>query len=162
MTTTHYSIFEAYIDIAVNPVNTVGVMGKGLALEFKERYPDMYASYRRKCLARELTIGRVHIWEVGEDSPPDEPRVIINLPTKVHWRNPSFWTQIEPGVRRMIECLKAIPYPKELDCRPKIGIPRLGSGLGGLPWSEIKPQLEVMLATLEPDYEVVFVEPKYV
>jgi len=163
MTTITTSIFDPSLDIVVNPVNTVGVMGKGLALEFKERYSDMYRSYRKKCLSGALKIGQIHIWEVDPHECRDPgPRVIINLPTKVHWRNPSFWAQIEPGVRRMIECLKAIPYPRELDCRPKIGIPRLGSGLGGLPWSEIKLKLEVMLATLEPDYEVVFVEPKIV
>lgn len=168
MTTITTSIFESNLDIVVNPVNTVGVMGKGLAAEFKDRYPDMYKLYRQKCLSGTFIIGSVFLWDVEEDllasiSPYvgiHEPRVIVNLPTKAHWRNPSFWTQIEPGAREMVRALKYVDYPRFLGCRPKVGVPRLGSGLGGLPWSEVKPKLEAILAQLEPAYEIFFVEPK--
>ena len=167
MTTVTTSIFDSGIHIAVNPVNTVGVMGKGLAAEFRKWYPDMYRSYRQKCLAGDLTIGKVHIWDFPEnedqwrDEKPWDINVVINLPTKAHWRNPSFWTQIEPGVHRMVHCLKAVDYHKLFRFRPRIGVPRLGSGLGGLSWTEIKPLLVPILAPLEPAYEVVFVEPQY-
>lgn len=168
MTTVTTSIFDSGIHIAINPVNTVGVMGKGLAAEFKRKWPDMYRSYREKCLAGDLTIGKVHIWDVPEDdgqwasANPRHISVIINLPTKAHWRSPSFWAQIEPAARFMVRCLGKVDYPGLFKLRPRIGIPRLGSGLGGLSWTEIKPMLVPILAPLEPAYEVVFVEPKIV
>ena len=171
MTTITTSIFDSGIHIAVNPVNTVGAMGAGLALEFKQRYPEMYQAYRVACRDGRLPIGGCHIWDIPETDIDwakrnrDDIGVIINLPTKAHWKSPSFWTQIEPGVHRMVYCLKAVDYPKLFGFRPRIGIPRLGSGLGGLSWTEIKPLLVPILDPLEPAYEVVFtefLEPKIV
>ena len=167
MTTITRSIFDSGIHIAVNPVNTVGVMGKGLALEFKQRYPEMYQAYRRACVEGRLVIGKVHIWDIPETGAewssvkPGDISVVINLPTKANWRSPSFWTQIEPAARFMVKALQYIKYPVLFGFRPRIGIPRLGSGLGGLSWTDIKPLLEPILAPLEPAYEVVFVEPPY-
>ena len=157
MTTITTSIFESGIHIAVNPVNTVGVMGAGLALEFKQRYPKMYQAYRAACQSGRLVIGKVHIWDIPETGAewsmvkPRSIAVIINLPTKAHWRSPSFWTQIEPAARFMVKALQHIKYPALFGFRPRVGIPRLGSGLGGLSWTEIKPLLEPILAPLEPE-----------
>ena len=138
----HYvsgSLFDQPYDAIVNAVNCVGVMGKGLALEFKNRYPDNYNDYRSVCLKRALQPGRLHITHF-----PNEP-IIINFATKDHWRNPSELSYIKEGAALLALYLKQTPEIKS------IAIPKLGCGLGGLSWSEVRPILEKNLSSIRCD-----------
>lgn len=120
-------LFASGAYILVNTVNCVGVMGKGIALQFKQRYPDMFYQYQVLCKAGKLKVGNVHIWE-------KDGVCIINFPTKNDWRNPSQYEWIEAG-------LKALRF--QLKSRPgtTIAIPALGCSNGGLDWDRVKPMI---------------------
>lgn len=119
-----YSKAEAII----NPVNCVGVSGKGLALQFKESYPLNYRHYREACESGKLKIGRVHVFSTGMEN----PKYIINFPTKNHWREKSKLEYIELG----LEDLKKQILNRKIK---SIALPKLGCGLGGLSWKDVKP-----------------------
>ena len=121
------NIFRCNADIYVNPVNCVGVMGAGLALSFKNKFPDMFFDYQLKCLKKQLTIGNPYVWSNGKIS-------IVNFPTKNHWKNPSSYSYIEKG----LIWLKSYLIDKE---GKTIAIPALGCGYGGLEWTEVKTML---------------------
>ncbi len=86
-------IFSSPAQVLVNTVNTVGVMGKGVALEFKKRYPEMFSAYERVCKAKQLEIGKLFLWKGPE-------KWVLMFPTKVHWRNPSKIEYIEAGLQK--------------------------------------------------------------
>jgi len=113
----------------VNTVNTVGVMGKGIALQFKRAYPDMFKAYARAAKAEEIRIGRMHLWTTGQ---LDGPRLIINFPTKRHWRAGSKLADIEAGLTDLVRVIQE-------EHIESIAIPPLGCGHGGLKWSEVEP-----------------------
>ncbi len=147
----HYkqgNLLEADVDALVNTVNTVGVMGKGIALMFKERFPKNMQAYARACKAGEVVTGRMFVTQTNELM---GPKWIVNFPTKQHWRAKSKMAWIEQGLvdlRRFI-----------LDNHIKsIAIPPLGAGNGGLNWQEVKPKIELTLAEL-PDVDVWVYEP---
>ena len=121
------NIFNSGCQAIVNPVNCVGVMGAGLALQFKERCPENFATYAEACRTGALTPGRVHVFDTGADN----PRFIVNFPTKRHWRDPSRLEDIASG----IEALKAAIAEHGIR---SIAIPPLGSGLGGLAWPDVR------------------------
>jgi O-acetyl-ADP-ribose deacetylase (regulator of RNase III) len=133
------NLLDAEVEALVNPVNTVGVMGKGLALAFKKAYPDMFAAYASAAKRGELKIGEmdIHRTLMGE------PKFIINFPTKKDWRDPSKIEFIKEGLRDLI---------REVALRDiqSIAIPPLGCGLGGLNWAEVRPLIEDAFETL-PD-----------
>lgn len=142
------NLLDADVDALVNTVNTVGVMGKGIALMFKERFPDNMAAYAKACKAGEVQVGRMFSTETGELM---GPRWIINFPTKKHWRAKSQMRWIIDGLadlRRFIE-------EHEVD---SIAIPPLGAGNGGLNWHEVKPYIEQALGDLE-GVEIIIYEP---
>lgn len=122
------NLFEANTQAIVNPVNTVGVMGKGLALQFKERYPENFAYYRTAFEDKTLQTGKMLLFEINENA---VPRYIINFPTKKHWRGKSKMEYIEEG---MIDFVKTI----QQHAIQSVAIPPLGAGWGGLPWNETK------------------------
>lgn len=141
LTYTSGDLFQSPADVLVNPVNTVGVMGKGLAREFKRRYPDMFAQYRAMCEAGEFKIGDLWLYE-GSD------RRVLNFPTKVHWRSPSKPGYIEAGLRRF-----RVEYPA-WDVR-SIAFPALGCGHGELDFeTQVRPLMEQYLTNLPPDISV--------
>lgn len=131
------SIFNSPAKVLTNPVNTVGVMGKGLALEFKTRYPDMFKKYKRLCDTRQLTIGRLYYYESANTLPD-----VINFPTKQDWRRPSKLEYIEKGLYAFVE-----RYDCDWDIT-SIAFPKLGCGYGNLEWSDVKPVMEHYLAEL--------------
>lgn len=148
ITYTTGNLLEAEVEALVNTVNTVGVMGKGIALMFKERFPANTDAYTKACKAGEVQTGRVFVTETGELM---GPRWIVNFPTKQHWRAKSRMAWIEEGLvdlRRFIEQNKV----------RSIAIPPLGSGNGGLAWGEVKSRIEQTLRNLE-GVEVVVYEP---
>lgn len=136
-------------EAVVNTVNCVGVMGRGIALQFKNAYPANFKAYEAACKRSEVQPGRMHVFETGQLTPP---RYIINFPTKRHWRGKSRMEDIETGLSALIEAIRS------KDIR-SIAIPPLGSGLGGLDWSEVKPRIEAALACLD-EVRVVIYEPK--
>lgn len=127
-------IFTQSFDILVNPVNCVGVMGSGLALEFKRRYPKMFDSYKYECLTGKLKPGKLHIWKTSQCQ-------IINLPTKNHWRDPSTYAYIENGLKVLQEYLTQQGYVT-------VAIPALGCGLGGLEWPKVYDLIILYLANM--------------
>lgn len=135
ITYTKGNIFESDADALVNPVNTVGVMGKGLALEFKKRFPEMFKSYRFYCTHMNYKIGELMIYTGCKPA-------IINFPTKTHYKMPSKIEYIEEGLKSFCSCyeergIKSVAFPK------------LGCGLGGLNWEkEVKPLMEKYLQGL--------------
>ncbi|MCX2841294.1 macro domain-containing protein [Microbulbifer thermotolerans] len=137
----HYTqgnLLEADVEALVNTVNTVGVMGKGIALMFKERFPHNMQAYARACKAGEVVTGKMFVTETGELM---GPRWIVNFPTKQHWRAKSRMEWIEAGLKD----LHAFIVEQQIK---SIAIPPLGAGNGGLDWSAVKPKIEQALADL--------------
>lgn len=119
------------VDAQVNPVNCVGVMGKGLALQFRHQYPEAYQLYLLACQTKELRPGRVHIVHREDGT---LPRYIVHFPTKRHWRDRSLLEDIQSG---LLDLQRQI---KRLGIR-SIGIPALGCGNGGLEWDVVRDLL---------------------
>ena len=141
-------ILSEEAEALVNSVNCVGVMGRGIALQFKKAFPENYKAYRVRCKHNEMRPGRVFVFETGETVPP---RYIINFPTKRHWRGKSRIEDIEAGLTSLTEAIRSHRIRS-------IAIPPLGSGLGGLHWPLVRARLEVALKEFE-DVKVVIFEP---
>ena len=133
------------VEALVNPVNCVGVAGRGLALRFKQLYPENFRAYAAACKRRELRPGRMFVFETGVDY----PRYILNFPTKRHWRDPSRLEDIRVGLVALVEEVRGRGIRS-------IAVPALGCGLGGLEWEEVHPLLETALAQVEHVKAVVF------
>lgn len=144
---TQGDILKDESEAVVNTVNCVGVMGRGIALQFRNAFPENFKAYEKACKQEQVQPGRMFVTETGEFA----PRYIINFPTKRHWRGKSRMEDIESGLVALVELLRE----KNIH---SIAIPPLGSGLGGLNWDEVKPRIESALAAL-PDVNVVIYEP---
>jgi O-acetyl-ADP-ribose deacetylase (regulator of RNase III) len=142
------NLLLARTEAVVNTVNTVGVMGKGIALAVKETYPLAFSEYEAACRAGHVQIGRMF---VSENKTLDGPRWIIHFPTKKHWRNPSKLEWIEAGLAD----LRNLILERGIH---SIAVPPLGCGQGGLAWSDVRPLIESALGNL-PDVEVQLFEP---
>jgi O-acetyl-ADP-ribose deacetylase (regulator of RNase III) len=142
------NLLDAQVEALVNTVNTVGVMGKGIALMFKEAFPENFRAYEEACKAKEVRIGRMF---VTENRTFAGPHWIINFPTKKHWRQPS-------KLEWIIEGLNDLRHVIQENNIRSIALPPLGSGNGGLDWSEVRPEVEKALAGLG-DVEVHVYEP---
>ena len=132
------NLLEADVDALVNTVNTKGVMGKGVALQFKRAFPENYKAYRAASAAGQVTLGRMFVVDTGR---LERPRYLINFPTKDHWRSRSRLADIEAGLQDLRRVLT------ELDIE-SVALPPLGCGLGGLRWSDVRPRIEHALAEL--------------
>ena len=151
ITFTQGNLLEARAEALVNTVNTVGVMGKGIALMFKERFADNFRRYAAACKAKEVCTGKMFVTEVRE---LDGPRWIVNFPTKQHWRGDSKMEWITEGLQDLRRFL--------IDNKVKsIAIPPLGAGNGGLDWAEVRPHIEEALAGLDTDIIVFEPTQKY-
>jgi len=145
---TRGNLLEARVEALVNTVNTVGVMGKGIALMFKQRFPENFKAYEAACKAGEVEVGKMFV-TLGVEL--DGPRWIINFPTKKQWRNP---TKLE-WVRSGLTALKDVIREKHIK---SVALPPLGCGNGGLDWEVVRPIVEDALRDLE-GIEVVVYEP---
>lgn len=143
------NLLTAPADALVNTVNTVGVMGKGLALQFRETYPAMFQAYRTDCEAGVVRLGRMHVFDLG--GLVGGPRWIINFPTKGHWRDPSRLADIESGLTDLVTKVGQLSIQS-------IAIPPLGCGLGGLDWKDVRPRIEHAFLNL-PKVRVLLYEP---
>lgn len=133
-------IFDSPAQVIVNTVNTVGVMGKGLALAFKQRYPEMFDRYKTVCEKNLLTVGKLMLFYEAD-------HWILLFPTKTDWRKPSQLSYIESGLRKFVQTYAE----KNIS---SIAFPCLGCGNGGLDWNEVKPMMESYLNDLPIDVYV--------
>ena len=136
ITFTQGNLLEAKVEAVVNTVNTVGIMGKGIALMFKERFPDNFKAYEKACKDKEIRIGKMF---VSENRELFGPNWIVNFPTKTHWRVNTRLEWIEEGLEDLVRVIGE----KNIS---SIAIPPLGCGNGGLDWSDVRP---LIVSTLE-------------
>ena len=132
----------------VNTVNCVGVMGRGIALQFKKAFPDNFKAYAAACKREEVRPGSMFVFETGQLA---NPRFVINFPTKRHWRGKSRIEDIDTGLAALVEEIRTRNIRS-------IALPPLGSGLGGLDWAEVRLRIEAAFAGMS-DLKVVVFEP---
>lgn len=142
-------ILTSEAEALVNTVNCVGVMGRGIALQFKNAFPENFKAYAAACKREQVQPGRMFVFDTGQLTPP---RYIINFPTKRHWRGKSRIEDIEAGLAALAVEIRARHIRS-------IALPPLGSGLGGLDWAaEVRPRVEAALRALD-DVQVIVYEP---
>ena len=130
------NILAEAAEALVNTVNCVGIMGRGIALQFKRAFPDNFKAYAARCKRDQMRPGRVFVFETGQILPP---RYIINFPTKRHWRGKSRIEDIESGLESLTREIRSRGIRS-------IAIPPLGSGLGGLHWPSVRARMEAVLS----------------
>jgi O-acetyl-ADP-ribose deacetylase (regulator of RNase III) len=136
------------VDAIVNTVNCVGVMGKGIALQFKNKWPENYDAYKAACKAKQVRPGKMMVFDAGAYA---QPHYIINFPTKDHWRGNSRLEYIRDGL------VDLVAKVQELGIK-SLAMPPLGCGNGGLDWADVRPMIEHAFAAL-PDVELRLFEP---
>jgi O-acetyl-ADP-ribose deacetylase (regulator of RNase III) len=143
------NLLQSDVEALVNTVNTVGAMGKGIALQFKQAYPANFEAYRKAVTRGEVQPGRMFVFETGLMM---NPKVIINFPTKRHWRGGSRIADIEAGLEDLARVIEARGIRS-------IAIPPLGCGNGGLNWDDVRPLILAMLEKV-PDVRAVVYGPE--
>lgn len=151
------NIFDSGCFAAINPVNCVGVMGAGLAKQFKERYPEMFERYREECSSKNIKLGRNYVWTNPNAFRSDirctdygEFAEIICMPTKNHWKDSSDLEWIILALQDLREYITVNYGP---GC--SIAIPKIGCGLGGLDWeTQVMPEIERYLGDLGHNIKV--------
>lgn len=139
------NLLDSEAEALVNTVNTVGVMGKGIALQFKNMFPNNFKLYAQACKNKEVKVGQLLVTE--EEALLAGKKIIINFPTKTNWRLPSEYQYIEAGLTELVRVIK------EKNIK-SIAIPPLGSGNGGLDWNKVKQILEKYLTEVECDIHI--------
>ena len=139
------NLFNSNAEAVVNTVNCVGVMGRGIALQFKNKYPDNFKAYELACKRGEVIPGKMFVFELNQLV---NPKYIINFPTKRHWRGVSRIEDIEAGLVDLVDVITQRQISS-------IALPPLGAGLGGLDWTVVREKIEFSLCRLsEVDIEV--------
>ena len=141
------NLLQAPAEALVNTVNTEGVMGKGIALQFKQAYPLMFREYELACKAGEVRLGHVLVHDLG--SLAGGPRWIVNFPTKGHWRSKSKLRDVEDGLEDLVHVIQRLGIRS-------IAVPPLGCGHGGLNWSDVRPLIDSALGSLADVRVLVF------
>ncbi len=141
-------ILSENTDAIINTVNCVGVMGRGIALQFKKAFPENFVAYESACQQKLVQPGRMFVYETEQLT---TPHFIINFPTKRHWRGASRMEDIDAGLQSLVETIRKYKIQS-------VAVPPLGSGLGGLDWNEVRPRIEAALQPLS-DVRVVVYEP---
>ena len=142
------NLLRADAEALVNTVNTEGVMGKGIALQFKKAYPAMYDAYRKAAKGGEIRLGRVQVWPTGHMT---GPKYVINFPTKGHWKSKSKLKDIEEGLSDLVDVIQRLEIES-------IAVPPLGCGNGGLAWRDVQPRIIEAFEKV-PDVEVLLFAP---
>ena len=145
---TNGNIFAANVEALVNTVNCVGIAGRGIALAFRQAFPENYKAYVKACHQGKLEPGRMFMFETGHLS---NPKYIVNFPTKRHWKGKSRIEDIKSGLEALVLEVQRLKIQS-------IAIPPLGCGLGGLDWNEVRPLIESAFTTL-PKVHVLVFEP---
>ncbi|MBU1052856.1 MAG: macro domain-containing protein [Proteobacteria bacterium] len=146
---TQGDILQADAQALVNTVNCVGVMGRGIALQFKNRFPDNFKRYKAVCDKKELQPGKMLIYDLNRLY---NPRYVVNFPTKRHWKGKSRMEDIEVGLQALVTEVRKRSIHS-------IAIPPLGCGLGGLHWADVRARIEAAFKDLT-DVRVLLYEPK--
>jgi O-acetyl-ADP-ribose deacetylase (regulator of RNase III) len=141
-------ILAAEAEALVNPVNCAGVMGRGLALQFRAAFPENFAADRAACRRGEVRVGEMFVYPLP---PAERPRFIINFPTKEHWRAPSRMEYIDAGLAALLDEVRRRGIRS-------VAVPPLGCGLGGLDWAEVRPRIERAFVSM-PEVRVLLYEP---
>ncbi len=132
------NLLEADAEALVNTVNSVGVMGKGIALQFKQAFPENFRAYAAACGRGEVQPGRMFVFHTNAFA---SPRLIINFPTKRHWKGKSRMEDIESGLSALVDVIRS-------ENVTSVAIPPLGCGSGGLKWGDVRPRIEAAFASL--------------
>jgi O-acetyl-ADP-ribose deacetylase (regulator of RNase III) len=140
---------RADAEALINTVNCVGIMGRGIALQFRKEFPENYDAYKAVCDRGELHPGMMLVFSVNQ---LQNPRYIINFPTKRHWKGKSRIEDIRSGLQSLVEEIRQRGVES-------IAIPPLGCGLGGLDWNQVRPLIEKAFSQL-PGVRVLVYEPK--
>lgn len=140
------NLLQADAEALVNTVNCVGIMGRGIALQFKQAYKDNFKAYAAACERGEVQPGRMFVFETNKLI---GPKYIINFPTKRDWRGNSRLEYIDTGLIALVEEIRRRTIHS-------IAIPPLGSGLGGLDWQVVRPRIEAALAPLEEVHAIIY------
>ncbi|WP_262407508.1 type II toxin-antitoxin system antitoxin DNA ADP-ribosyl glycohydrolase DarG [Pseudomonas simiae] len=143
------NLLEAAAEALINTVNTEGVMGKGIALQFKQAFPEMFKDYQFACKRKEVELGKVYIYDLG--GLVGGPRWVVNFPTKGHWRSKSKIDSIKNGLDDLVDSIIKLGIRS-------IAVPPLGCGLGGLDWRDVEPVIRAAFARV-PDVEVLLYPP---
>lgn len=143
------NLLEADVEALVNTVNCVGFMGKGIALQFKQAFPENFEAYQKDCKAKKIRPGKMFVYETGEIF---NPKYIINFPTKRHWRGKSKIEDIADGLKMLIEEIRCYKIKS-------VAVPPLGCGLGGLDWNVVRPMIEKSFEEI-PEVKVLLYAPK--
>jgi len=136
VTFTSGDMFSVAADARVNTVNCVGVMGAGVALAFRQRYPAMFRDYAAACSRGEVRPGKLHVWSDGDIE-------VLNMPTKRHYRNPSTYEDVEAGLVALREYLGSR--------KMRVTLPAPGCGCGGLDWKRVSGLVEIHLGDIEAE-----------
>jgi O-acetyl-ADP-ribose deacetylase (regulator of RNase III) len=142
------NILEADVEALVNTVNCVGIMGRGIALQFKNMFPDNFKAYAAACERNAVQPGLMFTYRTNELT---FPHFIVNFPTKRHWKGKSRMADIDAGLNDLVETIRRNNIKS-------IAIPALGSGLGGLNWDDVRPRIVAAMQDLD-DVDVVIYEP---
>lgn len=142
-------IFKEEADAIVNTVNCVGVMGRGIALQFKKRFPENFKAYESACKHKEVVPGKMFVHATGSLI---GPKYVINFPTKRHWRGASHMEDIVSGLQDLVAVITDLNIKS-------IALPPLGCGLGGLDWNKVQVCIESALSQLS-EVKVIVFEPK--
>ncbi len=145
---TRGNLLEADAEALVNAVNCVGVMGKGIALQFRKAFPENFKVYEAACVKKEMRPGKVLVFETGR---LPGPRFIINFPTKSHWRDKSRIEYIDSGLQSLVDEIRKRKIKS-------VAVPPLGCGLGGLRWNNVRPKIIGAFEVL-PNVRVLLFEP---
>lgn len=142
-------ILKSEVEALVNTVNCVGVMGRGIALQFKKAFPENFKQYEKACKNEQIVPGKMFIVDLGKMF---NPRYIINFPTKRHWQANSQIQDIKDGLKSLVDDIKNYGIKS-------IAIPPLGCGLGGLNWQEVYPLIEKSLGNLSEEVKIYIYPP---
>lgn len=142
-------MFEAPTEAIVNTVNCVGVMGKGVALEFKRRWPDNFKAYKRLCDDKKLSPGHMFVFDNNDFLDEGKHRYLINFPTKQHWRSRSKIEYVKDGLVDFIDQIRELGIKS-------VAVPPLGCGNGGLDWTDVRPLIEQAASQLPDVHFIIF------
>ena len=142
------NILEEDVEALVNTVNCVGIMGRGIALQFKKAFPENFKAYVEACRQNLVKPGKLFLYETGQSI---QPRYILNFPTKRHWRSGSRMEDIDAGLKDLAEIVRTRNIRS-------IALPPLGCGLGGLDWNEVGSRIEEVMEVLA-DVQTIVYEP---